>query len=409
MDHSSGAIANGFYYHYKEDIAMMKEIGFDSFRFSISWTRILPKGKITGGVNWKGVQFYNNLIDELLAEGITPFVTLFHWDTPQVLEDEYGGFLSPNIVNDYRDYANFCFKEFGDRVKNWITLNEPNHFSNLGYDIGIHAPGRCSNYAGNCTVGNSAIEPYIVVHHVLLAHATVVKLYREKYQVPQDGKIGISVACRWMIPKFETLDSYKAASRALDFMSGWIIDPIMHGDYPITMRSMVKSRLPEFTEEQSKILKGYATDDHVDLTVEKDGILIGQQTAASWLYIYPKGIEDAVLYIKRKYNNPPIYITENGVPDTNSSATLEDALNDSLRITFHHDHLSHLLNAIKTGADVRGYYAWSFLDDFEWDSGYTNRFGMTYVDFKNKLQRYMKSSAFWFQKFLQKDHPVFIQ
>ncbi|XP_024020700.1 beta-glucosidase 12-like [Morus notabilis] len=436
LDHTTGAIGAGFYYHYKEDIDLLKEIGFDSFRFSISWTRILPRGKISGGVNKEGVQFYNNLIDELLSKGLTLLVTLFHWDSPQVLEDEYGGFLSLNIVNDYRDYVNFCFEEFGDRVKNWITFNEPNIFSSYGYDLGLHAPGRCSKYAGNCTAGNSAIEPYVVVHHILLAHATAVKLYREKYQVPQNGKIGINMECEWYVPKFNTSDSYKAASRALDFLLGWTLDPIIHGDYPRTMRSLVKSRLPKFTEDESKLLKGsldfiglsyytafyaeesttmssgtnlsYTSDSHVVLTAEKDGVPIGQLTPIKWLNVYPKGLKDLVLYIKRKYNDPPIYITENGV-GIYSGATLEDALNDSSRISCYRDHLSYLLKAIKAGANVKGYYAWSLLDNFEWESGYAIRFGMTYVDFKNKLQRHMKDSAFWFKKFLKKDATVFIE
>ncbi|GLU00229.1 hypothetical protein SLE2022_176100 [Rubroshorea leprosula] len=164
-DHSTGDVAEEFYYHYKEDIALMKEIGLDSFRFSISWPRILPGGKNSRGVNQQGVDFYNSLIDELLSNGIQPFVTLFHWDLPQTLEDEYGGFLSPSIVNHYRDYVDFCFNEFGDRVKHWVTLNEPNLFTEFGYADGTAALGRCSDYIGNCIAGNSATEPYLVAHH----------------------------------------------------------------------------------------------------------------------------------------------------------------------------------------------------------------------------------------------------
>ncbi|KAL5762793.1 hypothetical protein ACOSP7_019057 [Xanthoceras sorbifolium] len=194
LDHSNGDVPNNFYHRYKEDIALMKEIGLDSFRFSISWSRILPQGKISGRVNQQGVDFYNNLINELISNGIEPFVTLFHWDLPQALEDEYGGFLSPKIVKDFGEYADFCFKEFGDRVKYWVTLNEPNLFSEFGYATGELAPGRCSIYIENCSSGNSAIEPYIVTHHLILSHAIAVKLYRKKFQ---------------------------AASRALDFQIGW--------------------------------------------------------------------------------------------------------------------------------------------------------------------------------------------
>ncbi|XP_024020696.1 beta-glucosidase 12-like isoform X3 [Morus notabilis] len=391
LDHTTGAIGAGFYYHYKEDIDLLKEIGFDSFRFSISWTRILPRGKISGGVNKEGVQFYNNLIDELLSKGLTLFVTLFHWDCPQVLEDEYGGFLSPNIVNDYRDYVNFCFKEFGDRVKNWITFNEPNIFASYGYDLGLHAPGRCSKYAGNCMAGNSAIEPYVVLHHILLAHATAVKLYREKYQVPQNGKIGINIESQWYVPKFDTPNSYKAASTALDFMLGWTLNPIIHGDYPRTMRSLVKSRLPKFTEDESKLLKG-----------SLDFIGLSYYTAFYAEESTTKSSGTNLSYTSDSH----VVLTGVGIY---SGATLEDALNDSSRISYHRDHLSYLLKAIKAGANVKGYYAWSLLDNFEWESGYAIRFGMTYVDFKNKLQRHMKNSAFWFKKFLKKDATVFIE
>ncbi|XP_040993468.1 beta-glucosidase 17-like isoform X2 [Juglans microcarpa x Juglans regia] len=372
-DHSTGDIADEFYYLFQEDIALMKEIGLDSFRFSISWSRILPKGKISEGVNQQGITFYNNLINELLYQGLQPFVTLFHWDLPQALEDEYLGFLSPNIVNDYQGYVDLCFKEFGDRVKFWVTFNEPNDFASGGYATGTEAPGRCSNYIGNCSFGNSATEPYTVGHHMLLSHAIAVKLYREKYQASQKGNIGIVLACYWMVPKFQTVASTDAAFRAIDFMLGWYLHPITFGDYPETMRLLVGNRLPTFSVSQSEMLKGsfdflgvtyytaryaddstssssvnlsYTTDSHVNLTTEKDGLPIGQPTASGWQYVYPRGLLDLLSYINRKFNQPLIYVAENGVND-NASLPIQDALDDSLRIDFHHSHLSTLLKAIK--------------------------------------------------------------
>ncbi|GAV77279.1 Glyco_hydro_1 domain-containing protein [Cephalotus follicularis] len=432
-DHSTGDAADEFYYRYKEDIALMKDIGWDSFRFSISWPRVLPKGTITGGVNQKGVDFYNSLIDELLSNGIKPLVTIFHWDVPQALEDEYGGFLSPKIVNDFRDYAEFCFKEFGDRVKNWVTLNEPNLFSQNGYATGTYAPGRCSNYIGNCTEGNSATEPYLVTHNLILSHAAAAKYYREKYQASQKGVLGVAIDTRWMVPKFG-IASTKAASRGLDFNFGWIIHPMIYGDYPKTMRYLVGDRLPKFTQEQSHMVNGsldfigvnyytaryaddstsyssiylsYTTDSHVNQTgkfpIEKNGILIGQPTALSSIYIYPKGIRELLQYLKREYNDPLIVISENGMADSNNgSLSIHEALNDSLRIEYHRLHLSYLLQAIQDGVNVNGYYIWSFLDNFEWASGYTVRFGINYVDYGNGLKRYPKNSAFWFKNFLEK-------
>ncbi|KAL5983314.1 hypothetical protein ACLOJK_017398 [Asimina triloba] len=209
---SGGDVAVDSYHRYKtdfkklqEDVKIMKELGFEAYRFSISWTRILPYGSLRGGVNRKGINYYNNLINELISRellvtttrerkktalglrgGVQPFVTLFHWDFPQALEDEYGGFLSPKAVADFEDYAEVCFREFGDRVKRWITINEAWRYSVDGYAWGESAPARCSSWeAGHCAAGDSATEPYLVAHHLLLAHAAAVKLYRDKFQRPQ--------------------------------------------------------------------------------------------------------------------------------------------------------------------------------------------------------------------------------
>ncbi|KAH9774614.1 Beta-glucosidase 17 [Citrus sinensis] len=383
LDHSNGDVADNFYFRYKEDIALVKQVGFDSIRFSISWSRILPHGNISGGVNQQGVDFYNNLINELISNGLTPFVTLFHWDTPQALEDEYGGFLSPKIVKDFGDYADLCFKEFGDRVKHWITLNEPETVGECGYAKGTKAPGRCSNYIGNCPAGNSATEPYVAAHHLILSHATAVKLYRQNYQASQNGLIGITVSSIWAVPKFPTVASEKAAYRAIDFKFGWIFNPITYGSYPRSMQHLVGNRLPKFTKSQAEM------------------------TGSDWLSIYPKGIRELLLYLKEKYNPPPIYITENGVGDVNSSSwRISYALNDTVRVNYYNDHLSCILEAIKGGVDVRGYFAWSFLDNYEWEDGYTTRFGITYVDYKDGLRRSLKNSALWFKKFLRNQTDI---
>ncbi|KAI9196986.1 hypothetical protein LWI28_028772 [Acer negundo] len=222
-----------------------------------TFTKNHPEGKISGGVNPLGVKFYNNVIDELLANGMKPFVTLFHWDLPQALEDKYGGFLSSEIVKDFRDYADFCFKTFGDRVKHWVTMNEPYSFSVNGYNGGTFAPGRCSSYMGNCTAGDSSTEPYIVAHNLLLSHAAAVKVYRTKYQAYQKGKIGITIVTHWFIPKSPKSEADKeAANRILDFLFGWFADPITYGNYPKIMRSLVGDRLPKFTKAQSEMLRG---------------------------------------------------------------------------------------------------------------------------------------------------------
>ncbi|XXG56627.1 hypothetical protein AAC387_Pa03g3993 [Persea americana] len=427
-DHSNGDIAVDSYHRYKEDVRIMKEMGMDAYRFSISWTRILPNGRLSGGVDKDGIKYYNNLIDELISNGIKPFVTLFHWDSPQKLEDDYNGFLSYNIVTDFRNYADICFREFGDRVKHWITLNEPSSFC-IGYTSGTFAPGRCSSWAGNCSTGNSATEPYIVAHHQLLAHAAAVKLYRERYKASQKGVVGITLATLWYIPYSSSKSDHDAARRAFDFANGWFIDPITRGDYPSSMKSLVGRRLPKFSKEQSVMLKGsfdflglnyytanYAanapqsknvhpsslTDARTNITALRNGVLIGPQAASSWLHVYPKGLRDLLRYTKKRYDNPIIYITENGVSEFNNrTLPLHKQLEDNMRIDYHRDHLSWLHTAIREGVDVKGYFAWSLLDNFEWADGYTVRFGINYVDYEDGLKRYPKKSAIWFKKFLK--------
>ncbi|CAN6249035.1 unnamed protein product [Urochloa humidicola] len=429
IDRSNGDVAIDSYHLYKEDVRLMKDMGMDAYRFSISWTRILPNGSLSGGVNREGVRYYNSLIDELLLKGVQPFVTLFHWDSPQALEDQYTGFLSPNIINDYKDYAEVCFKEFGDRVKHWITFNEPGGFCSAGYASGLLAPGRCSPWEqGKCSAGDSGTEPYIVCHHQLLAHAETVRLYKEKYQAVQRGKIGISLVSLWFLPLSPSKSNDNAVRRGLDFTFGWFMDPLVGGDYPLSMKGLVGSRLPRFTKEQSEMLKGafdfiglnyyttyyatnlppsndlnisYNTDSRANLSGVRNGVPIGPQAASPWLYMYPQGFRDLLLYVKENYGNPAIYITENGFDEANNmSLPLQEALKDGTRIEYHHKHLLALLSAIRDGANVKGYFAWSLLDNFEWVYGYTVRFGLNFVDYNDGLKRYPKNSAHWFKEFL---------
>lgn len=432
-DGSNGDVAVDSYHQYKEDVKIMKEMGLDAYRFSISWPRILPHGKLSKGVNMEGLRYYHNLIDELLANGIQPFVTLFHWDLPQSLEDAYGGFLSPDVVDDFREYADVCFREFGGKVRHWITLNEPWSYSVGGYAVGILAPGRCSTWQRlNCTAGDSATEPYMVGRHLLLSHAAAVHLYRRKYQASQKGEIGIAIITYWMLPYSNAKQDRDAASRALDFMFGWFMDPITYGKYPDSMRDLVGNRLPKFSKEECLMLNGsydflglnyytanyaspyhgptitapnlsFITDSLVNLTTSRNGKLIGPVAASNWLHVYPRGIHDLLVYTKRRYNNPIIYITENGIDEANNDKlSLEEALADTHRIDYYHRHLAFLQLAIKHGVDVRGYFAWSLLDNFEWYAGYTVRFGINYVDYKNGLKRHPKLSAAWFRNFLKK-------
>ncbi|CAN4080488.1 unnamed protein product [Withania somnifera] len=427
IDGSNGDVALDFYHRYKEDIKLMKLQGLNGFRFSISWSRILPYGKLSKGVNKEGIAFYNNLINELLANGIQPLVSIYHWDLPQALEEEYQGFLSPQIVDDFRDYAELCFKEFGDRIKYWITINEPYSYIMFGYVLGSYAPGRCASDIG-CGVGDGATEPYIVGHHMLLAHAKAVNLYREKYKASQKGKIGITLNSVWYVPYSRQKEDVYATERAIDFMFGWFMDPITYGDYPANMRKLVSSRLPKFTSEEAEMVKNsyeflglnyytsayaanivypanvstsYITDSLVRQTGIKNEIPIGEPTGSNTIFIVPKGLEELLVYIMKKYKNPIIYITENGMSDANVTM-VQQGVKDLERTNYIRQHLLAIKDALQDGVNVKGYFIWSFLDNFEWNWGHTQRYGINYVDYNDNLKRYPKHSALWLQKFLSR-------
>ncbi|CAK9184381.1 unnamed protein product [Ilex paraguariensis] len=436
-DGSNGQIAADSYHRYKEDVEAIKFMGLDAYRLSIEWSRILPSGKSNGGrgVNHKGIEHYKKLIHDLKENGIEPFVNLFHFTVPQPLQDEYGGFLNRQIVKDFQDFAEVCFKEFGPSVKHWTTFNEPKMLSQMGYGRGTWAPGRCS---GCTNGGDPGTEPYMVTHHELLAHAAVVKLYKDHFQKEQRGEIGIILDSFWMVPYSNSEEDKAAASRALDFGYGWFMDPLTYGHYPKSMQDLVGERLPKFSPEESHMIIGsfdfiginyytanyakhapsnantppsYLADSQVNLTRDRNGVLIGPQSGTPWLYVYPPGILNLLRYTKEKYKNPPIYITENGVGAAfNESTTFLDAITDKERVDYHHEHLCFVrlaMNPRKHGVNVKGYFVWSLLDVFEWNSGFTTRFGTHYVDYEDgSLTRYPKLSAIWFKKFLQRSRLV---
>lgn len=425
-ENATGEVTVDQYHHYKEDIDLMKKLNFDAYRFSISWSRIFPNG--TGKVNWKGVAYYNRLINYMLKRGITPYANLNHYDLPQALEERYLGWLSRRVVKDFEDYAEFCFATFGDRVKNWMTFNEPRVVADLGYNSGFFAPGRCSKAFGNCTAGNSATEPYIVTHNLILSHAAAVQKYREKYQEKQKGRIGILLDFVWYEPLTRGKADNYAAQRARDFHVGWYMHPLVYGEYPRTMQDNVGDRLPKFTKEEVKIVKGsidfvginqytayyiydshqakpkdlgYQQDWNASFAFAKNGVPVGPRAHSYWLYNVPWGLYKAITYIKERYGNPPVILSENGMDDP-GNVTLPNGLHDTTRINFYKGYLGALKRAIDDGANVEGYFAWSLLDNFEWRLGYTSRFGIVYVDYNN-LKRYPKMSAYWFQKLISKN------
>ncbi|XP_019153660.1 PREDICTED: beta-glucosidase 44-like [Ipomoea nil] len=421
-NNATGEVAVDQYHRYKRDIDLMVKLNFDAYRFSISWTRIFPNG--TGKVNWKGVAYYNRLINYMLEKGITPYANLNHYDLPQALEDRYGGWLGRQVVEDYADYAEFCFKIFGDRVKNWFSFNEPRVVAALGYDTGFFAPGRCSN----CTQGNSATEPYVVAHNLILCHAVAAQRYRAIYQAKQKGRFGILLDFVWYEPLTRSKADNYAAQRARDFHIGWFLHPIVYGEYPKTMQNIVGDRLPRFTPDEVKLVKGsidyvginqyttfyvydpypktpyihtYQNDWNVGFAYARNGVPIGPRANSEWLYMVPWGLYKAVTYVKERYGNPLMFLSENGM-DYVGNLTLAESLNDTKRISYYKSYLAELKRVVDDGANLFGYFAWSLLDNFEWRIGYTSRFGIVYVDF-DTLKRYPKMSAYWFQNFLRRN------
>ncbi|XP_076883158.1 beta-glucosidase 18-like [Bidens hawaiensis] len=427
-DGGNGFIADDHYHQYLKDIEIIQSLGVDAYRFSISWARILPRGRF-GEANPNGILFYNKILDDLVLKGIAPFVTIYHFDIPQELQDRYGSWLSPLMQEDYVHFAETCFKNFGDRVKHWITINEPNLFTHMAYQKGMYPPARCSPPFGNCSAGNSDTEPLIVVHNMLLAHAKAVKLYRRDYQQKQGGLVGIAVDCMMYEPL--TDDDQEAASRGMAFNIGWVLDPLIFGDYPSEMRKYLGNHLPRFSSSESNFMKdgidfigvnhyttAYAKDcinsscsltgnrainGFVDTTRERDGVPIGDLMGIEVMRVVPRGIGEMIEYLKERYGNKPMFVTENGYCEPLAADEIQNVLEDDKRIEYHKMYLFSLAQAISDGADVRGYFVWTLMDDFEWHHGYLPTFGLYYVD-RETLDRIPKLSASWYKNFLNQQY-----
>ncbi|KAK0409938.1 hypothetical protein QR680_004850 [Steinernema hermaphroditum] len=422
VDNSSADVACDSYHKFRNDVAILKYVG--QYRFSISWSRILPTGTVEE-MNQEGVQYYHHLIDALLEHGIIPMVTLYHWDLPLSLQDR-GGWLNEKVIDWFGNYASLCFQLYGEKVKHWITLNEPYSQIQNGYcadDGTVHAPamkGQCEWTA------------YLVGYHMLLAHSRASKIYRDAFKDIQNGRIGVSLSANWMVP--ETEDDEELADRAFQMMFGWFAEPIFgpEGDYPAAMtermddlmrkEGRVTSRLPILSEHQVDELlgsadflginyynslmvrepkKGELKKARSQLKRDVGGIFfydsewpnVGKPD--SWIKYFPEGLREILKYVKERFDNVPVMITENGCMDTPG-----EEFEDDTRIFYMTGHLAEISRAInEDGCNVLGYSVWSIMDNFEWADGYTSPFGLYHVNFEDpERERTPKKSAEWFRR-----------
>jgi len=391
---------------------MLADLGFNALRLSISWPRIFPLGADgQHAPNPKGVQFYKNVLAKLKDKGVTPMVTIFHWDLPNDLD-----WLSDTVVDEYVKYVEFLFETFPD-IKHWATFNEPLSFCPAGYNGGFWPPSIKSDYLH-----------LVCGHNVLRSHARAVKLYRQKYQQQQGGKIGIVIDYKWAYPMNASSKEDQVASQLHhDFHMGWWADPIfLSGDYPVSMRTFYGDRLPRFAAAEMNSLRFsadfYGVNTYGAKYVKFDPLGVngqfkeinpcqdwspppaGECAESPWLWIHPPAMRLYLEYVYNRYNIPDIYVTEFGMDVKNETKMpLDEALHDKMRVEFYRNYLDEAATAKRDGGvPVKGAFAWSLLDNLEWKDGYKCRFGITYVNFTTQ-ERFPKDSAKWFQTLIKND------
>jgi len=398
LDGDTGDVACNHYHLWRDDIKLMKGLGLKAYRFSIAWPRILPSGM--GSINEAGIDFYSKLVDELLEVGIRPFATLYHWDLPQALQDK-GGWTARMVVDAFVEYTDIITRALGDRVKDWITLNEPWVSAFVGYQDGRHAPGHTSQD-----------EAIVASHHLLLSHGRSVPVIRSN---SKDANVGITLNLTPKVPASPSIADKKAAFWEDGYVNRWFLDPISSRGYP---EDMVKF----YNKDMSFVQQGDMEEIEVPIDFlgvnyytrniarsqvvpEKENLpqtvfREGQITEMDW-EVYPQSLYDLLGRLHFEYNFPSIYITENGAafPD---EVNENGEVHDPSRVSYIQTHLESVNKAIQIGVPVHGYFVWSLLDNFEWGFGYSKRFGIVYVDYKTQ-KRILKSSAKWYQNKIQEN------
>ncbi len=401
----NGDIAANHYHLSAEDVEMMAQLGLGSYRFSIAWPRILPTGK--GSVNVAGLDFYDRLVDMLLARGIQPFATLYHWDLPLALHNE-GGWLQRDTAYAFADYAEIVAQRLGDRVAGWITHNEPWCAAYLGYGIGIHAPGMQDRQAA-ITAG----------HHLLLSHGLAVP--RLRTHIAPTVQVGIALNFTPVYPADNRPETLRDAALSDAFGARWFLDPIYRGSYPEHLFEDMQLAPPLVQDGDLAIIA--APIDFLGVNHYSRAIITGSTvpvladqckhvspvpgacyTEMAW-EIYPQSLCDLLVRLHREYHVPKLHVTENGAAFTDRWDGSSNTINDPRRVAYLQDHIGAIADAVKQGAPVGGYFVWSLLDNFEWAEGYSKRFGIVYVDYSTQ-RRVIKESGRWYSAFIAafRDH-----
>jgi beta-glucosidase len=400
----TGEIAIDHYHRMSEDVQLMKQIGLDAYRFSIAWPRILPDGQ--GKVNEKGLDFYDRLVDTLLANSIRPFATLYHWDLPLALHQQ-GGWLNRDTAYAFADYVEVVVKRLGDRVANWITHNEPWCAAYLGYGIGIHAPGLKDRQAA-----------LVAGHHLLLSHGLAVPSIRA--HTVASAQVGISLNITPAYPADDRPETQRDLALYDDFSTRWFLDPLYRGSYPEHLFAELELNPPPIQPGDMEII---ATPiDFLGINNYSRAVVIGQPTPPladhctmlspvpgscytdmAW-EIYPQGLTDILVRLHREYHVPALYVTENGAAFADNWNG-GDHVEDNGRIDYLRRYIQASARAIEQGAPLRGYFTWSLLDNFEWAEGYSKRFGIIYVDYPTQ-RRIIKDSGHWYANLISDFHAT---
>lgn len=384
----TGDMACDHYNRMQSDVALMKQLGLQAYRFSTAWGRVLPDG--VGQVNQKGLDFYERLVDTLLENGIEPMLTLYHWDMPAALDDR-GGWLNPDSAHWFADYGHIMFERLDGRVQKWVTINEPWVIADGGYLNGLLAPGH-----------RNVFEAPIVSHNLMRAHGAAVKTYRDMGA----HEIGLVVNIEPKYPASASAADVEAAARADAYMNRQYLDPALRGGYPEEMREIFGEAWPEWPDEDLQLIR--QPIDFIGINYYTRAVV--EHDAASWPLravslrqsqstytetgweVFAKGLTDTLLWVKDRYGDIPLYVTENGAAFYDPPKTNGSAIEDPLRVSYLTSHIAALSDAISAGVEVRGYMLWSLFDNLEWSLGYSKRFGILHVDF-DTFERTPKASA----------------